>query len=663
MDLIFQVNILDILDKIRTLTQRLLNEPMVEMVLSNLDLLTVMVLLCAVLILRIVNRRLSSYKTLLDISSLPTIVIDVKNGRIRYSNHALNNLFNQSSEASDDRKEVAGAAVGNTLVESSSADPADGSSTVEDSSIDATGLIAKHCYLLLSPLTQTDRVENEIFHIKELKKNLRLSAVKIKFQRRESWLCQLDDIGMKNHHSPSWDIEHQMLAELLESSSALIYVKSCNGLILNCSPGWAKQFNKTVADVVGSNESELFSSAKMQHIQSYEHGVLAGKVQEYEEWSLQGEQNILLHTIKSPLFDEHNNVVAVLTVSNDLTEVMELNERLLDENSDHLRIEAELSRYNSLLNSVINAAPDPIAFMNSEGRYVGGNQTYCDVWGVSHSELIGMNRRDLLPADQLGWQIEQDNALLIDGNSVRYEELVHITDETTRWYEVFKHRYMNSANGECGILIIYRDLTERKQIELELETAVEKFDKLSSTDELTKIANRRTFDQKLRHYWTTHRREVKEISLLFCDVDAFKLYNDNYGHQQGDQVLEKVALAMTEQVSRGTDLVARYGGEEFAIILPNTRVEGAKLIASQILEGVAEMKIPHDYSPAKSVVTVSIGIATMQPEDNISEQVLIEKADNALYQAKENGRNQYFVFTDEKEEFANIALNFELNEP
>lgn len=637
MDLNYQINIQGIFGKIRAVTQQLMTEPSADLILANLPFLSVLLLfLFSLLSLLIANRRLSSYQTLLAFSALPTLVIDVKGGRLRYSNYALDSLFQP-------------------------ADPSVSANQIKED--DATGLIAKHCFLFLSSLPQSDKVENEIFHIEALQKNLRLSAVKIRYQQRTSWLCQLAPIGMKTHHLSSWDIEHQMLKELLVSSSAFIYVKSCDGLILNCSPNWAKQFNKTIDDVVGINESELFCPAKIQNIQSYEQVVLAGEIQEYEEWCLHGGQNILLHTIKSPLFDEHKNVVAILTVSNDLTEMMELNERLLDENSEHLRIEAELRRHNSLLNSVINSAPDPIAFMSSEGNFVGGNQSYCDVWGISLCELIGMNRRDLLPADQLDWQIDQDNALLLDGNSIRYEELVHISDETTRWYEVFKHRYVNSASGESGILIIYRDLTERKTIEHELETAVEKFDKLSSTDELTKIDNRRTFDQKLQHYWTTHRRDVKEISLLFCDVDCFKLYNDNYGHQQGDLVLEKVAQAMTGQVRRGTDIVARYGGEEFAIILPNTRKDGAQLVASQILQAVAELAIPHEYSSVKSTVTISIGIATMQPEKNTSAGVLIEKSDHALYQAKENGRNQYFVFTDEKEEFVNISLNFELHEP
>ncbi|MFT5880368.1 MAG: diguanylate cyclase (GGDEF)-like protein/PAS domain S-box-containing protein [Moritella sp.] len=486
--------------------------------------------------------------------------------------------------------------------------------------------------------------------------------MKIKYRRRLAWLCQIDNVGTSACAISSWDMEGQIINSLFESTSALVHVKTTDGLILNCSPSWATQFDKSLEAVIGNFESDFYSVSKIASIRSYEHAVLAGERQEYEEWSAFGEANILLHTIKSPLYNEHHKVVAILTISNDLTEVMELNERLLDENSDHLRIEAELSRNSSLLNSVINAAPDPVAFINESGKYVGANKGYCDVLNTDHTALIGMDRQDIISPDRLSWQMEQENELLITGKSVCYEELVHLADHSTRWYEICKRRYVNSANGESGILIIYRDLTERKRIEHALENAIEKFDKLSSTDELTNIANRRTLDCKLRHYWLTHQRESKQISLLFCDVDNFKLYNDNYGHHMGDLVLARVAEAMNSQVRRGSDLLARYGGEEFAVILPNTDEEGAKLLADKMCQVVAELGIEHEHALAEKYVTLSIGIATLCPQYGVNEVQLFENADKALYQAKQQGRNQSRVFIPEKKATVNIELNFDLLE-
>lgn len=582
-------------------------------------------LLIVALLVSMVTRRLSSYNTLLNFSASPIFVLDLQKGEIRYANKAMFTLFDRDNA-------------------------------------DSSGIVAQHCFQHLSSLTRDGKIENDVVHIKQLKKNIRLTAVKIKYRRRLAWLCQIDNMGTSACAISSWDMEGQIINSLFQSSAALVHVKTTEGLILNCSSSWAAQFDKSPKAVIGSLESDFYSASKISSIRSYEHAVQAGELQEYEEWSAFGEANILLHTIKSPLYDEHHQVVAILTISNDLTEVMELNERLHDEDSDHLRIEVELSRNSSLLNSVINAAPDPVAFMNENGKFVGANKGYCDVVNIAHAALIGMDRKDLISPDRLSWLVEQENELLVTGQSVRYEELVHLADNSTRWYEICKRRYVNSVNGESGILIIYRDLTERKQIEHELENAIEKFDKLSSTDELTNIANRRTFDCKLHHYWLTHQRESKNISLLFCDVDNFKLYNDNYGHQMGDLVLAKVAEAMNSQVRRGSDLLARYGGEEFAVILPNTDEEGARLLAEQMLRAIAELGIEHEHALAEKHVTLSIGIATMCPQNGVNEVQLIENADRALYQAKQQGRNQCCVFVPEKEPLVNIELNFDLLE-
>ena len=584
---------------------------------------TVTVLLIAVLTILVLSRKLIAYRSILTSSSTPTLVLDVKKGTVLYSNSAVSRIFNQDNT-------------------------------------NTSHIVAQCFFERLSHLVKQTALANDVFHIKQLKKTLRFNAVQITYQRRLAWLCQIDHVGTNSSAISPWDIDSQIINNLFSTNSAFIHIKTLDGLILNCSPSWAAQFNQSVEQVNGHFENDFYSASKIEQIKLYEKSVLTGNTQEYEEWSTIDDNNILLQTIKSPLYDEHKNVVAILTVSNDLTEMMELNERLLSENGEHLRIEAELSRNNSLLNSVINATPDPVAFMNGNGKFVGANQGYCEVVGVEHADLIGMDRQLLVSSDKKSWLLEQENQLLVDGKSVRYEELLHLKDKEPRWYEICKQRYVNNTNGESGILIIYRDLTERKRIEYELEQAIEKFDELSSIDELTKVANRRTFDNKLQHYWSTHHREVKQMSLLFCDVDSFKLYNDNYGHPMGDSVLAQIAQVMNEQVQRGSDLVARYGGEEFAIILPNTDEKGAARLANKVLKAIRDLDIEHLHSKAEKYVTLSIGIAVMSPEAEASETQLLENADKALYIAKESGRNQYCVYRDEINDNGMVELNFEL---
>ena len=587
--------------------------------------LVITTLLVNILVILTLLRKLTTCQSLLTFSATPTLVLDIKKGSILYSNSAIASIFNQENNTSN--------------------------------------IIAQCCFERLSRRVDERAVTNDVFHIKQLKKTLRFSAVQIKYQRRRAWLCQIDHIGTNSSAISPWDMDGQIINNLFLSNSAFIHIKTLDGLILNCSPSWAAQFEQSVEQVNGHFEHDFYSASKLTQIRSYEKTVLTGEVQEYEEWSTVDDNNMLLKTIKYPLYDEHKKVVAILTVSNDLTEVMELNERLLNENGEHLRIEAELSRNNSLLNSVINATPDPVAFMNGNGKFVGANEGYCEVVGVKHVDLIGMDRQDLISIDKKSWLLEQENQLLLDGKSVRYEELLHLSEQDPRWYEICKQRYVNNSSGENGILIIYRDLTERKRIEHDLEQAIEKFDELSSTDALTKVANRRTFDNKLQHYWSIHHREVKQMSLLFCDVDCFKLYNDNYGHPMGDIVLTKLAQVMNDQIHRGADLVARYGGEEFAVILPNTDGEGAIRLASKIITAVEDLAIKHAYSKAAKHVTLSIGIATMCPVSERSEVQLLENADKALYIAKANGRNQYSVYQELSHDNDILELDFDLLKP
>lgn len=166
--------------------------------------------------------------------------------------------------------------------------------------------------------------------------------------------------------------------------------------------------------------------------------------------------------------------------------------------------------------------------------------------------------------------------------------------------------------------------------------------KQSNVDGLTQIANRRFFDETFHREWLRSRRLKSPMSLIMCDIDYFKLYNDTYGHQSGDRCLKKVAQVLQNVVKRSTDLAARYGGEEFVIILPETASEGATVVAEQVREAVESLRIEHSSSDIAEYVTISLGVATRTPTQVSAESKLIESADKALYASKENGRN---IFT------------------
>ncbi|MEA5534572.1 diguanylate cyclase domain-containing protein [Crocosphaera sp. XPORK-15E] len=179
---------------------------------------------------------------------------------------------------------------------------------------------------------------------------------------------------------------------------------------------------------------------------------------------------------------------------------------------------------------------------------------------------------------------------------------------------------------------------------------LEKLESQANLDGLTQIANRRCFDETLAHEWSRCIREKQPLSLILCDVDYFKKYNDCYGHQTGDDCLIKVAQTIANTVKRSGDLVARYGGEEFVIILPNTDGKGARKVAQLISNEIEQLKIPHHCSKVSDNLTLSVGIASLIPTPEMLSKTLITAADKALYQAKEQGRDRC-VFLDEKVEY------------
>jgi len=184
-------------------------------------------------------------------------------------------------------------------------------------------------------------------------------------------------------------------------------------------------------------------------------------------------------------------------------------------------------------------------------------------------------------------------------------------------------------------------ILELEVLHKELEEKNEKLELLSSLDGLTGLFNRRYFDDNLLKEWKQASRDKTPLSLLIVDIDYFKNYNDCYGHLEGDICLRKVAQALYESLLRPTDIVARYGGEEFTAILPNTGSEGAIKVAQRMMDYVVQLDIDHKESSVADMVTVSIGASSVFPTGKLAVTSLLDRADKALYEAKENGRNTY----------------------
>jgi diguanylate cyclase (GGDEF)-like protein len=209
-------------------------------------------------------------------------------------------------------------------------------------------------------------------------------------------------------------------------------------------------------------------------------------------------------------------------------------------------------------------------------------------------------------------------------------------------------------------LLLDRLSSEKNDLEIILDTTTSHSDTIEALlydralslarevtiDGLTQISNRRAFDQRLEQEWQRSSREHMPLSLLLCDVDFFKRYNDRYGHPAGDDCLRAVAKTIETCTRRPADMVARYGGEEFAVILPNTLKEGATFIAEEVCHAIAALNIPHESSFVKKCVSVSVGISTTMPDRNVHARSLIESADKGLYLAKNQGRDRAVFSSD-----------------
>lgn len=165
---------------------------------------------------------------------------------------------------------------------------------------------------------------------------------------------------------------------------------------------------------------------------------------------------------------------------------------------------------------------------------------------------------------------------------------------------------------------------------------------LASLDGLTGIPNRRAFDVRLAQAWSQACREGGTLSLMMIDIDYFKRYNDHFGHVQGDECLRQVAKAIAQSVNRPYDMAARFGGEEFACVLPETTLQGALILADKIQARISQLAVAHPGSEVSKWVSLSIGVASLQPSIDREPSELIALADQQLYQAKHNGRNQIF---------------------
>jgi diguanylate cyclase (GGDEF)-like protein/PAS domain S-box-containing protein len=310
----------------------------------------------------------------------------------------------------------------------------------------------------------------------------------------------------------------------------------------------------------------------------------------------------------------------ILAIYNDITE-QKKTEEALRENKEKLQ-------------AIMDASPVAVSWADFDGNLEYNNRKHFELFGYKIEEIPTIQewRNKAYPNTAYRDSIPFLFDAVVEAQK-QGREMTPIEVSVTCKDGSIRYVTQMGALVSNRILVIYNDITELKHYQNFLEN-------LSATDGLTGISNRRRFDDFLDQEWRRAMRSRTPLSLILMDIDLFKGFNDNYGHLAGDDCLRQLANCLAGIIRRSIDLAARYGGEEFACILPDTDFDGAMWVANRIMQKINDINIPYEFSPIANHVTISIGVATLMPVPGQSLSELIQKADELLYMAKHEGRNQ-----------------------
>lgn len=406
--------------------------------------------------------------------------------------------------------------------------------------------------------------------------------------------------------------------------------KDLDGRFLAANPATAAQVKAPdVAALIGKTDFDLHPEEAARRYRADEERVLAtGTAETIEQVLTRADGTPMwLSTLKVPLRDRSGRIIGLLTQNHDI--------------SERKRMEDEVAAGRQRLKEATEYMADGLVMFDRDARIILCNEHFramfpltadvrvpgarlADIMRIS----VARGERTDVPAGAVDAWIERNLASL----TLPAEHDIRLADG--RW--IVARRRPTSDGGALAVLV---DVTESKQAEAALTEANERLKNIASEDGLTGLTNRRAYDNALERACAQSRRDGTPLSLLFVDVDHFKAYNDTYGHPAGDNCLRTIGNLLRLNVRRPSDLTARYGGEEFAAILPDTPAEGAMKLAETVRQSILGLGMEHTGTRF-GVVTVSIGVATMEAVGSAGPKDLTARADEALYAAKAAGRNR-----------------------
>ncbi|WP_320045805.1 diguanylate cyclase [uncultured Ilyobacter sp.] len=412
-----------------------------------------------------------------------------------------------------------------------------------------------------------------------------------------------------------------LLQNLLDAIPNPVFYKDKDHRYMGCNDAFAEYIGikkeeipgKIVYDIAPKNKADIYRDADDKILES-------GEDQIYQSQVVNGQGEIKdVKFYKSVFRDLHGDKVGIIGVMLDITNL-----------KDAVRAAEKKER---LLESLLNTVPLPIYYQDKEGKYINCNRAFEEIVGKKRDNIIGKLHKEVWGENLKGCSTKNDMELLMNKKLQKTEYKITDGSGQTRIVVVDKTVFYTAEGEVGGIIGAISDITDIRQMQEDLKI-------LTLKDSLTGIYNRRGFEEMSERIWRESSRNKNSVSIIMLDIDKFKLYNDHYGHQAGDECLKKIAEKLEKSCKRPSDIVARYGGEEFIILLPDTTLDGARTVAENIKRNIQEMGIEHVKSKYGCRVTVSLGIASTVPKNEEEMEKLIGTADGMLYQAKEMGRNR-----------------------
>lgn len=554
------------------------------------------------------------FKDILDSSPYPLVIFSLDGNTLYYLNDEVKSLISFKSKKNESSFEEA------------------------ENQLILSRFVNKASHQTIIEATRLHLLVGNSFH------DIEISAKRIHYKRKTAWFCHLKDVTDLLRAERKFTQERELLRKVLDSIPQQIAIKSPKGTIIGCNTSWAGAHNTTVLYATGRRIADILPIDIINQQKQQEIPVWAGDTLNKQEWLEQKHNNqlSLINTVKLPLYNDQGTIFAILSIDSDITHLYNLNEKLKGENLQRQKTEKVLSKQNILLRTLFSASMDAIGLVDHEGRVTGANKAFAKLMNSDVDEIVGQLQSELLHSDSADWAERQNAEVLASGQPLVFEYMM-FSDPKKVCYEIQKTPFKDPESDYQGIVIMARDISLRKQTEEKLGADVSDVEENMLHDPLTRIANRRAFERQFSQIWQEALDEQELLSLVLCDIDFFKPYNDNYGHQKGEQALQGVAQALQSACDPLGCFVARYGAEEFVILMKGGNATKALSVAEEIRQSIKKAKMEHLYSSVNRIITLSMGLSSIFPSELNSMAMLQAEADSALSAAKDAGRDQVSV--------------------